>query len=54
MIREELHTDRLPGRISCTALIKHEINANRIDTSITIVKKGKEVCSIKQSTTFPQ
>ena len=54
MTREEIYTDRLPGMISCTALVKHEEDGNRVDTSVSIVKKGKEVCSIKQSTTLSQ
>lgn len=51
---EELYANQLPGRISCTALIKHEKDGNRVDTSVSIIKKGKEVCLIKQSTTLPQ
>jgi len=51
---EELYTNQLPGRISCTALVKHEKDGNRVDTSVSIIKKGKEVCLIKQSTTLPQ
>lgn len=50
---EELFTKQLPGRISCTALVRHEKDGNRVDTSVSIIKKGKEVCSIKQSTTLP-
>jgi hypothetical protein len=51
---EELYTNQLPGRISCTALVQHENDGNKVDTSISIIKKGKEVCFIKQSTTLPQ
>lgn len=51
---EELHTNQPPGKISCTALVQHEKEGNRVDTSVSIIKKGKEVCFIKQSTTLPQ
>ena len=51
---EKLHTNQLPGKISCTALINYEKDGNRVDTSVSIIKKGKEVCLIKQSTTLPQ
>ncbi len=51
---EELHTNQPPGKISCTALINYEKDGNKVDTSVLIIKKGKEVCSIKQSMTFPQ
>ena len=51
---EELHTNQLPGRISCTALIRHEEGGKRVDISVSIIKKGKEVCLIKQSTTLPE
>ena len=51
---EKLYTNQLPGRISCTALVKHEKDGNRVDTSVSIVKKGEEVCFIKQSTTLPR
>ena len=29
---EELYTNQLPGRISCTALVKHEKDGNRVDS----------------------
>jgi hypothetical protein len=51
---EELYANQLPGRISCTALVQHEKEGNKVDTSISIIKKGKEVCLIKQSTTIPK
>ncbi len=51
---EELHTKQPPGKISCTALVEHEKDGSRVDTSVSIIKKGKEVCLIKQSTTLPQ
>ena len=51
---EELYTNQLPERISCTALVKHEKDGNRVDTSVSIIKKDQEVCFIKQSTTLPQ
>jgi len=51
---EELHTNQPPGKISCAALINYEKDGNRVDTSVLIIKKGKEVCSIKHSMTFPQ
>lgn len=51
---EELHTNQPPGKISCTALVQHEKDGSRVDTSVSIIKKGEEVCSIKQSTTFFQ
>jgi hypothetical protein len=51
---EELHPNQPPGKISCTALINDEKDGHRVDTSVLIIKKGKEVCSIKQSTTFTQ
>ena len=54
MTQEELHTNQLPGKISCTALVKHDKDGNRVDTSISIVKKGRELCLIKQSTTLSQ
>jgi hypothetical protein len=54
IISEELHPNQPPGRISCTALINDKEDGHRVDTSVLIIKKGKEVCSIKQSTTFPQ
>jgi len=40
-----------PECISCTALVKHEKDGSRVDTSVSIVKKGKELCLIKQSMT---
>ena len=52
--KEELYTNQRPGKISCTALVQHEKDGSRVDTSVSIVKKGKEVCLIKQSTTLPQ
>ena len=51
---EDLYTNQLPRKISCTALVQHEKDGNRVDTSVSINKKGKEVCFIKQSTTLPQ
>ena len=51
---EKLYTNQLPGRISCTALVKHEKDGIRVDTSVSIIKKGMEVCLIKQSTTLAQ
>lgn len=51
---EELHPNQPPGKILCTALINDEKDSHRVDISVLIIKKGKEVCSIKQSTTFPQ
>lgn len=50
---EKLYPNQPSERISCTALVQHEEDGNRVDTSISIVKKGKEVCLIKQSTTLP-
>ena len=44
---EQLYANQLPGRISCTALVRHEKDGNRVDTSISIIKSGKEVCLIK-------
>jgi len=51
---EKLYPNQPPESISCTALVKHEKGSSRVDTSVSIVKKGKEVCLIKQSTTLPQ
>jgi hypothetical protein len=51
---EELYANQLPAKISCTALVQREQDGNRVDTSVSVIKKGKEVCSIKQSTTLLQ
>ena len=40
-------------KMSCTAFIEHENGRNRVDTSVSIFKDGKEVCSMKQSTILP-
>jgi hypothetical protein len=51
---EELYANQPPGKISCTALVQHETDGSRVHTSVSIIKKGKEVCLIKQSTTLPE
>jgi len=51
---EKSYPNQPPESISCTALVEHQKDGSRVDTSVSIVKKGKEVCSIRQSTTFPQ
>lgn len=40
MTKEELPMSQLPGRISCKALAEYEEDGNRVDTSVSITKKG--------------
>jgi len=51
---EKSYPNQPPESISCTALVEHEKDGSRVNTSVSIIKKGKEVCLIKQSTTLPQ